>query len=215
MNDKVIERLQFITFGADADAHYEQTVKACEGGCRWVQLRIKGFDERIWSDTVLKAKEVTDKFKAKLIVNDNVDIAKETGASGVHLGKDDLSVSEARQILGNDFIIGGTANTFSDIVRVSSEGADYVGLGPYRFTTTKKKLSPVLGIRGYSAILEKVKRENIHIPVIAIGGITEDDISLLLQAGLYGIAVSSVIANADDITLKTMTLIDKIKKHFK
>jgi len=215
MNNKAIERLQFITDGADPNAHYEQMAKACEGGCKWVQLRIKDFNEDAWLNLALKAKDITDKFNARLIINDNVDIAKKIGAAGVHLGKNDVSVSQARELMGNGFIIGGTANTFSDIVRVSSEGADYIGLGPYRFTATKKKLSPVLGIKGYTSILEKVQKENILTPVVAIGGIKEDDINLILQAGLYGVAVSSMIVNADDITLKTRTLIDIIKNHHK
>ena len=215
MNNKVIEKLQFITDGIDPDAHYEQTVKVCKGGCKWVQLRIKGFNEDAWLNLALKAKDITDKFNARLIINDNVDIAKKIGAAGVHLGKNDVSVSQARKLMGNGFIIGGTANTFSDIVRISSEGADYIGLGPYRFTITKKKLSPVLGIKGYTSILEKVQKENILTPVVAIGGIKEDDISLILQAGLYGVAVSSMIVNADDVTIKTRTLIDKIKNHYK
>ncbi len=215
MNNKNIERLQFITDGLDPDAHLRQTLKVCQGGCKWIQLRIKDFDSDTWFNTAVKAKAITDKFNAQLIINDNVTIAMKIGAAGVHLGKNDMSVSEARKLMGTDFIIGGTANTYSDIVKASSESADYIGLGPYRYTTTKKQLSPVLGIDGYSSILKKLINEKIMIPVVAIGGIKEDDIRLILKAGLFGVAVSSEILNAGDIELKTMTLIDKINKHYK
>ena len=214
MNNKTIERLQFITDGIDPEAHIRQTLKVCEGGCKWVQLRIKDFDEDTWLNTALKTKDITDRFNSKLIINDNVDIAVKIGAAGVHLGKNDMSVSEARKLTGEDFIIGGTANTYADAAGAAADGADYVGLGPYRFTATKKRLGPILGIEGYSSIQEKLINEGIKLPVIAIGGIREDDVSLLLKAGLYGVALSSEIAAAADIELKTRILIDKIYNYY-
>ena len=215
MNNKEIERFQFITNGADPKVHIEQTEKVCEGGCKWVQLRMKDFDEEIFLDTALKVKGITDKFNSKLIINDNVNIAKEVGASGVHLGKYDMKVNQAREFMGNSFIIGGTANTFSEVAGISAEGADYIGLGPYRHTTTKKKLSQVLGIISYSSILDQLKEAKVFTPIIGIGGITEDDIDCVLQAGLYGVAVSSVITHAENIVLKTKKIIDKIQNHIR
>lgn len=214
MNNKKIGRFQFITNGSDPETHIIQTAKACEGGCKWVQLRMKDIDDDIFLNFACKAKSITDKFYAKLIINDNVNIAMEVGAAGVHLGLNDMDIDRARKILRNSFIIGGTANTLSDAVRASSEGADYIGLGPYRHTTTKKKLSPVLGITGYTSIISQLEEAKISTPVIAIGGIREEDIDFILQAGLYGIAVSSVITNAEDLVLKTKNITDKIKKHF-
>jgi thiamine-phosphate pyrophosphorylase len=215
MNNKVIEKFQFITDGIDPDVHCEQALKACKGGCKWVQLRIKDVNEETWLNTAFKVKYITDKYNASLIINDNADIAKKTGSAGVHLGNNDMRIDKARKYLGDDFIIGGTANTISDVIRVSSAGADYVGLGPYRFTSTKKQLSPVLGIEGFSSVMEKILKENIYTPVIAIGGIKEDDIDLILQTGIYGLAVSSYIAHSDDIKLKTMSFIDKINNYYK
>lgn len=215
MNNKVIEKLQFITDGTDPDVHCDQALKACEGGCKWIQLRIKDVNEDTWLKTALKVKDITDKYNASLIINDNAYIVKKTGAAGVHLGNNDMRVDQAREYLGDDFIIGGTGNTISDVIRVSSEGADYIGLGPYRFTATKKQLSPVLGIEGYSSVIKYMLKKNILTPVIAIGGIKEDDINLILRTGIYGLAVSSEIANSDDIKLKTMTFIDKINNYYK
>lgn len=213
MNNKVIERFHFITDAVEPDAHIRQLKDACEGGCKWVQLRIKKFDDETWLKTAIEAKNITDKYNAKLIINDNVEIAREVGAAGTHLGKTDMSIKKARNVLGRNFIIGGTANTYEDIVSLSCEDPDYIGLGPYRFTTTKKKLSPVLGIKGYISILNSMKENNINIPVIAIGGIKEKDISYLINNGLHGVAVSSLIVNAENITLKTRTILDNIKKY--
>jgi thiamine-phosphate pyrophosphorylase len=215
MNNKVIERFQFITNGSDPEAHIRQITNVCEGGCRWVQLRMKDIDESVFLNFAGKVKVITDKFFAKLIINDNVDIAREVGAAGVHLGINDMDIDKARRIMGSNYIIGGTANTLSDAVRASSGGADYIGLGPYRYTTTKQKLSPVLGITGFTSIIKQLEETKISTPVISIGGIEEEDIDLILQAGLYGIAVSSVITNAEDMVLKTKSITDKIKNYFK
>lgn len=87
-----------------------------------------------------------------------------------------MPIAEARQILGKDFIIGGTANTFEDVQMHYQAGADYIGCGPFRFTTTKKNLSPILGLEGYKAIVSQMKTAGINLPIVAIGGITYDDI---------------------------------------
>jgi thiamine-phosphate pyrophosphorylase len=118
-------------------------------------------------------------------------------ATGVHLGKTDMPPAEARRILGDGFIIGGTANTFEDIRRLTDEGVDYIGLGPFRFTATKKNLSPILGLEGYKDILSRCRAAGIALPVLAIGGITVDDIPALMQTGVSGIAVSSAIRQAE------------------
>jgi thiamine-phosphate pyrophosphorylase len=119
-------------------------------------------------------------------------LQKEVGADGVHLGKNDTSVLEARKILGNSKIIGTTANTLQDILEHQSNGVDYVGLGPYKFTHTKEKLNPILGLDGYLNII-KFSDAQIKIPIIAIGGIQLEDVKPLINTGVYGVAVSSVV----------------------
>ena len=104
-----------------------------------------------------------------------MELVKQIGADGVHLGKLDMPIKEARERLGKDFIIGGTANTFEDIRQHAADGADYIGCGPFRFTTTKQKLSPILGLDGYHSILTQMREKGITIPVVAIGGITRED----------------------------------------
>ena len=101
-------------------------------------------------------------------------------------------------MLGDDFIIGGTANTFEDVRAHYEAGANYIGCGPFRFTTTKKGLSPILGFEGYISICSQMKAEGINLPIVAIGGITAEDIPMIMQTGVTGIALSGAVLNADD-----------------
>ena len=109
-----------------------------------------------------------------------------------------MPIGEARQILGEAFIIGGTANTFEDVKLHHAAGADYLGIGPFRFTTTKKNLSPVLGLEGYTSILAQMNEAGIRIPVVAIGGIVAEDIPAIMETGVNGIALSGAILQAPD-----------------
>ena len=115
------------------------------------------------------------------------------GAHGVHLGLTDTKVSNARKLLGDHAIIGGTCNTPLDILYQYEQGADYVGVGPYRFTETKKNLSPILGLDGYQRCVDFCQKNNVDIPMIAIGGIVPTDVPALITMGIHGVAVSSVI----------------------
>jgi thiamine-phosphate pyrophosphorylase len=135
---------------------------------------------------------------ADYIINDNVYLAKKMDADGVHLGLTDMSVLEARQILGETKIIGGTANTFEDVLQRTVENCDYIGLGPFQFTATKEKLSPILGLEGYRSIIEKMKAKNIQIPIYAIGGIALESVESLMETGIHGIAVSGVITQSEN-----------------
>ena len=145
------------------------------------------------------------------IVNDNVDIALELDADGGHLGKEDMNPLKARQILGYSKIIGGTCNTFEDVVTRFRQQVDYIGLGPFTYTSTKKRLSPVLGLEGYRKIMEACRKEGIYLPVHAIGGIREDDIQPILNTGITGIALSSLLKNSEDITGKTRETMEQLK----
>jgi len=146
----------------------------------------------------LEAKRLCREHDAVFIIDDDVALVKQIHADGVHLGKNDMPISEARSILGQDFIIGGTANTFADVKAHYEAGADYIGCGPFRFTTTKKGLSPVLGLEGYRSIVEQMKAEGINLPIVAIGGITEQDVTDIMQTDVSGIAVSGAVLNADN-----------------
>lgn len=203
---KNISKLHFITTNA-ADAE-----KACKGGADWIQLRVKDKSDEEWKTIALETKTVCRKYNAKLIINDNVQLASEIGADGVHLGKEDMSPEKARVILGPEFIIGGTTNTWDDIKRLSKLGVDYIGLGPYHYTKTKAKLSPILGLEGYVNLIKHCTLEKIKTPIIAIGGIQTNDVNIILKTGVYGIAVSSAISGSADVTAATANFIEAIKK---
>ena len=169
---------------------------ACQGGVRWVQLRVKNQPYALWKQLALETQAVTRRYGATLLINDNPRLAQEIGADGVHVGQADMPPAEARQMLGAKFIIGGTANTFADVQRHVAAGVDYVGLGPFRFTSTKEKLSPILGLAGYTDILRQCRAAGLTVPVIGIGGITLADVPALLATGLHGVAVSGAIGAA-------------------
>ena len=191
----MISRLHYITQDLPDFSHTQLAEFACKGGADWVQLRVKKKSYHEWVKIARETKLVCLKYKAKLIVNDNVQIAKEVGADGVHLGKEDMSPKEARKILGSNFIIGGSTNKMEDVRGMMGDGCDYIGIGPYRFTSTKEKLNPVLRLEGIRTIAEKFRNK---IPMIAIGGIKLEDVELLMQTGIHGVAVSSGINGAED-----------------
>lgn len=193
-----MNRLYFITMDDGPQDHLAQVRAACDVGIRWIQLRMKGAGEEEYFETAKAALSICEENGCKLMVNDRVAIAARIGAHGVHLGNEDMAIDEARKILGETCIIGGTANTIGDIRKHAGHGADYIGLGPYRHTTTKKKLSPILGLDGYRGILEQLDEEGIDIPVVAIGGIVQEDIAGLMDAGVYGIAFSGLLVHAKD-----------------
>lgn len=189
--------VQFITHYTDQYTYLDSVRIALEGGCRWIQLRMK---DTPTEDILPIAKETLTlcrKYEATFIIDDHVELAKQIKADGVHLGKLDMPITEARSILGKNFIIGGTANTLEDIRMHYEAGADYIGCGPFRFTTTKKNLSPVLGLEGYREIVRKMKMEGIDLPIVAIGGIEKEDIPSLMGTGITGIALSGSILRAE------------------
>lgn len=201
--------LQFITNGATGAESVEQARKVLNGGCMWVQLRMKGASEAEVEETARDVKRLTDAFGATLIIDDHVGVAQRTGVTGVHLGKNDMDPAEARKILGDKFVIGGTCNTIDDIRRVSG-AVDYIGCGPFRFTTTKKNLAPTLGLEGYRELTWEARSEGINIPIVAIGGITVADIADILASGPDGVAMSGEIAHSADMSRKTAEVIEAI-----
>ena len=204
--------IQFITHDTGCIGYAEGAKRALEGGCKWIQLRMKDATD---DEVRMVAAEIMPLCKEKeavFLLDDRVELAKELHADGVHLGKNDMPVDEARRILGEEYIIGGTANTFEDIERLARQGADYIGCGPFRFTTTKKNLSPLLGLEGYRKIISRMEAEGIRIPVIAIGGITAEDIPSILATGVGGIAVSGTVLRAHDPAAEMARLISLTDK---
>ena len=190
--------IQFISHYSERYSYLDSIQLALEGGCRWIQLRMKDATDDEVRPIAIKAQQLCRQYHATFIIDDRVALVRELGADGVHLGKNDMPIREARQLLGPDFIIGGTANTFEDAKAHYEASADYIGCGPFRFTTTKKKLAPVIGLEGYRSIIHQMREARIDIPVVAIGGITKADIPAILQTGITGIALSGTVLRADD-----------------
>lgn len=203
--------VQFITHFTDTITYLDSVRIALEGGCRWIQLRMKEATEEEAEVVARQAQALCSDYGAFFIIDDRVELVKKIGADGVHLGKQDMPVGEARRFLGTAFRIGGTANTFEDIRRHAMDGADYIGCGPFRFTTTKQKLAPVLGLEGYRVILGRMHEVGIGLPIVGIGGITTEDIPPLKAVGLNGIALSGSVLRAADPVAEMKKIIELTK----
>ncbi len=205
--------LQFITHHTDRYDELQGAEEALRGGCRWIQLRMKdaAADEIVRTGRALRT--LCDRYGATLIIDDHTSLVEPIQADGVHLGHNDMAPDYARRLLGHSRIIGGTANTFADIERLVGLGVDYIGLGPFRFTSTKKNLSPLLGLEGYRRTMEQCRERGYRTPVVAIGGIELKDIPAIMACGVQGIALSGTLLRADDMQAETRSIVETIKKH--
>ena len=206
--------VQFITHFTEKYSYLDSVRIALDGGCRWIQLRMKDADETHLYPIALQIQQMCQKYGATFIIDDHVELVKKIKADGVHLGILDMPITEAREILGNEFIIGGTANTFEDVKAHYEASADYIGCGPFRYTTTKNNLSPILGLEGYHRITSQMEEAHIEIPIVAIGGITEKDIPELMQIPISGIALSGSILRAEN-PIEEMKKIIKLTESWK
>lgn len=193
-----MEKLYYIS----QENHLANIENVCKAGVKLIQLRMKDVFLEEYKATAQKAKEICDSYKAILLINDNVEVAKLINAEGIHLGKDDMSPLEAREKLVKGTIIGGTANTLEDCLQLIEKKVNYIGLGPFRYTKTKEKLSPILGVRGYQKIITEIRKKGYDIPIYAIGGITENDFDDLLDVGVSGIAISGLFSNTNETVIR-------------
>lgn len=202
----MISKLQYISQGESAQEQAKNIQMVLDQGADWVQLRWKNATEKELLALSEKVKVLCENYQATFIINDAVSVAKSIEADGVHLGLDDGSIANARTILGQHKVIGGTANTLEHVMQRINEGCDYIGLGPFRFTATKEKLSPILGLEGYRNIIQSLQEKNIAVPsIFAIGGITVGDIASIRNAGVYGVALSGILT-------QTPALLPQIQK---
>lgn len=202
--------LMFITHPSDRYSIAEEVQMVLEGGCKWIQLRIKDISDEEFRQTALEIIPLCKENEAFLVFDDRVELAMEMGVHGVHLGKNDMNPLQARETMGAEAIIGVTANTADDILRLKGWDVDYVGLGPFRYTTTKKNLSLLLGPDGYREVVNKVREADIPLPIVAIGGITLEDIPEIMATGVNGVAVSGSIINAPNPVKYTRQLIETL-----
>lgn len=186
----MIPKLHYITQGSSVKEHLENIQKACNAGAELVQLRLKGVSEKKILKAAHEAREIASHFQTRLLINDYYKIAREVKADGIHLGKTDADPTLVRRHLYTWQIIGGTANSLQDCETLIAKEVDYISLGPFRFTETKDNLPVVLGLNGYTAIIDALKTET---PIIGVGGITTADVTAILETGISGIAVSGAI----------------------
>lgn len=205
--------LQYITNTDCGKSIIDQVKAVLEGGCRWIQLRMKDASKEEITETAKKVKVLTDEKEAFLIINDHVDICKDVNATGVHLGQEDMLPSKARMELGPLAVIGVTVNNFEDISKVRSLDIDYLGAGPFTSTKTKKNLAPILGLSGIADLKEEMVKNGIMMPLVAVGGVSLEDVKPLLEAGADGIAVSGAIAFADDMAEATRKFCNLLPTH--
>lgn len=164
----------------------EQAARLCAAGIRWIQMRMKDAPADIWLATAREVAAICRRHGTLCIINDSVDIALEVGADGAHLGRTDLDWREARKRLGPDRILGGTVNYLHEAEKAARAGClDYVGVGPVRFTRTKKELAPLQGFEGIRALIGRLD----GIPAWAIGGLESADAAAVRAAGAAGMAV--------------------------
>lgn len=195
-----MQHTYYISQGSTATEQLANIQKVLDCGGKLIQLRWKNADQTALLELATEVKNHCQKHNALLVINDDPILAQKVCADGVHLGLQDGSVTSARALLGAKKIIGGTANTLEDVLQRIREGCDYIGLGPFRFTTTKEKLSPILGIEGYQKILTYLKETHPSFPPIyAIGGIGLEDVSVLKHIGLYGVAISELLTKKPEL----------------
>jgi len=177
-----------ITQDGLALSHEEQAARLCEAGARWIQLRHKGATLEAWTSVAREVVSVCREHGAVCIINDSVEVALASEADGVHLGKLDEDWLSARRRLGRSLLLGGTVNNSDDAARaITSNCLDYVGVGPWRYTSTKKNLSPVLGEDGVRLLVAMLD----GLPVWVIGGMTPIDLPAVRATGAAGVAVSA------------------------
>lgn len=185
--------LYYITQADPSASHAAQAAAVCRAGVRWVQLRIKGAPFESWCRAAHEVVAVCRQYGARCLINDSIEVAAASGADGVHLGATDPDPRRARQILGTTAIIGVTAHNSEEAVAAVALPVDYIGVGPYRFTTTKHDLSPLLGLSGVVRLCSEIKSRRPELAVIAVGGITLEDCPALYEGGIDGVAMSGAL----------------------
>ncbi len=180
--------VQCLTIDGIDLSHVDQVEALCAVGVEWIQLRMKSASDEEVLKVALSCLPICRKYGVRLVINDRIQVALEAGADGVHLGRLDMGWESARAFAGSRLLIGGTVNSVEDAKRaVSSKALDYVGVGPFRFTRTKKNLAPTLTHEEWGAILAVLGT----LPAYAIGGLQKVDLPQIRSWGLRGVAVSS------------------------
>ena len=199
-------RLYLVTnrYQDSLESFLEKVETACRSGVTIVQLREKNITTNQYYQLAKEVKEITDAYQLPLIIDDRLDVCLAVDAAGLHIGDDELPVSVARQVLGPDKILGVTAKTVERALEAEESGADYLGTGAI-FPTTTKENAPITLISTLKTICQRVA-----IPVVAIGGLTSENIEQLMGTGIAGVAVVRDLMQAEDVEAKTQAFLTKL-----
>ena len=199
-------RLYLVTnrYQDSLESFLEKVETACRSGVTIVQLREKNLTTNQYYQLAKQVKEITDAYQVPLIIDDRLDVCLAVDAAGLHIGDDELPVSVTRQVLGPDKILGVTAKTVKRALEAEEGGADYLGTGAI-FPTTTKENAPITLISTLKTICQRV-----DIPVVAIGGLTSENIDQLMGTGIAGVAVVRDLMQAEDIETKTQAFLTKL-----
>ncbi|MEJ5962158.1 thiamine phosphate synthase [Pedobacter immunditicola] len=196
---KYIEKLHFITHDLPQKSHVEQAQLACEAGAKWIQYRCLTKTEAELLVDINQIATICDDWGATLIVTDHVHLKGKADIQGFHMEDMDADFLALRNQLGEETTIGGSSNTVEGLIRLWQEGVDYAGFGPFGQTSTKPNTFPLIGMEAYAAAMAALKEVNADLPVLAVGGVTLNDVDALMETGIFGIAVSAAINQADDL----------------
>ena len=199
-------RLYLVTnrYQDSMESFLEKVEMACRSGVTIVQLREKNLTTNQYYQLAKQVKEITDAYQVPLIIDDRLDVCLAVDAAGLHIGDDELPVPVARQVLGPEKILGVTAKTIKRALEAETSGADYLGTGAI-FPTTTKENAPITLISTLKTICQTVA-----IPVVAIGGLTSENIDQLMGTGIAGVAVVRDLMQAEDIEAKTQAFLSKL-----
>jgi thiamine-phosphate pyrophosphorylase len=196
---KYISKFHYLTQDLPDRSHVEQTQIACKAGANWIQYRCFSKNDEALIAELHQIASICDDWGATLILTDHYHLLDKVDAQGVHLENMQANFESMREKIGDEKTLGASANSIEDIQNIFSCGAvDYIGCGPFNLTTTKANDYPLLGLKGYKSIIEAMEMREIHIPILAVGGIKIEDAEALLKTGIYGIAVSAAVNLAAD-----------------
>jgi thiamine-phosphate pyrophosphorylase len=196
---KYIASFHYLTQDLPERSHREQVEIACKAGANWIQYRCLTKNDKELIAEISELASVCDDWGATLIVTDHYHLLDHIDVQGVHIEDMDGDIKKIRKHIGPEKTLGASANTFEDIQRIHKSGAaDYIGCGPFNFTRTKVNYYPVLSTEGYRKIIWQMKDKEIKIPLLAVGGVTINDVETLLTTGIHGIAVSGAVNMSED-----------------
>jgi thiamine-phosphate pyrophosphorylase len=208
---KYIEQLHFITHDLNTLSHVEQARIVCEAGGKWIQYRCLTKDDDALLADINEIATICDDWGATLIVTDHIQMQGKADIQGFHIEDMNADFLKIRAQVGEACTIGGSSNTIEGLLRLAKEGVDYAGFGPFAHTDTKPNSYPHLGVQGYEQAMLKLKEMQVNLPVLAVGGVTINDVEALMQTGIFGIAVSSAINQAEDVEAAYLDFYQKLR----